>query len=49
MDLKIIRVALNGLENILKIGEMDAKESGEGNKYALIVEESYGRLTLAVY
>ncbi|XP_028412948.1 importin subunit alpha-7-like isoform X2 [Dendronephthya gigantea] len=42
MDLKIIRVALNGLENILRVGEMDAKQSGENNKYALIVEESYG-------
>ena len=42
MDTKIIRVALNGLENVLKVGEMDAKESGETNKYALMVEESYG-------
>lgn len=45
MDMKIIRVALNGLENILKVGEMDAKQSGEPNKYALMVEESYGKLT----
>ena len=42
MDMKIIRVALNGLENILKIGDLDSKLSGETNKYALIVEESYG-------
>ncbi|CAB3977305.1 importin subunit alpha-7 [Paramuricea clavata] len=42
MDMKIIRVALNGLENILKVGEVDAKQSGEPNKYALMVEESYG-------
>jgi hypothetical protein len=46
MDTKIIRVALNGLENILKIGDMDAKQSGETNKYALLIEESYGELNL---
>lgn len=43
MDTKIIRVALNGLENVLKVGEMDAKQSGETNKYALLVEECYGK------
>ena len=43
MDTKIIRVALNGLENVLKIGDMDAKQSGETNKYALLIEESYGK------
>ena len=43
MDAKIIKVALNGLENILKIGEMDSKESGIANKYALIIEEHYGK------
>ena len=42
MDAKIIRVALNGLENILKIGEMDAKEKGTPNHYALVIEENYG-------
>jgi hypothetical protein len=43
MDTKIIRVALNGLENILKVGDTDAKLNGETNKYALLVEESYGK------
>ena len=46
-DNKIIQVALDGLENILKVGEMD-KESGDGaggepiNRYALFIEEVGG-------
>ncbi|KAI2066678.1 Importin subunit alpha-1 [Ophidiomyces ophidiicola] len=45
-DNKIIQVALDGLENILKVGELD-KESGEMgatsvNRYALFIEEAGG-------
>jgi hypothetical protein len=45
-DNKIIQVALDGLENILKVGEMD-KESGNDagepiNRYALFIEECGG-------
>ncbi|KAF2453178.1 armadillo-type protein [Lineolata rhizophorae] len=46
-DNKIIQVALDGLENILKVGDMD-KESHEGasgeslNRYALFIEEVGG-------
>ena len=46
-DNKIIQVALDGLENILKVGEMD-KESTESmaesniNRYALFIEEAGG-------
>lgn len=44
-DNKIIQVALDGLENILKVGEMD-KEAGDGedniNRYALFIEECAG-------
>lgn len=44
-DNKIIQVALDGLENILKVGEMD-KEATEGgepiNRYALFIEECGG-------
>lgn len=49
MDTKIIRVALNGLENVLKVGETDAKLSGETNKYALLVEECYGKFHYTFY
>ncbi|XP_037083231.1 importin subunit alpha-7-like [Pollicipes pollicipes] len=41
MDQKITQVALNGLENILKVGEAEAKMSGQ-NPFALIVEECCG-------
>jgi len=46
-DNKIIQVALDGLENILKVGDMD-KEASEGsaegpvNKYALFIEDCGG-------
>lgn len=46
-DNKIIQVALDGLENILKVGELD-KEAGEMgdsptlNRYALFIEEAGG-------
>ncbi|EEP83008.1 importin alpha subunit [Uncinocarpus reesii 1704] len=45
-DNKIIQVALDGLEHILKVGELD-KESGEMgesnvNRYALFIEEAGG-------
>uniref|UniRef100_A0A023FAH7 Importin subunit alpha n=1 Tax=Triatoma infestans TaxID=30076 RepID=A0A023FAH7_TRIIF len=42
MDAKIIQVALNGLENILKLGEHDAKTHGTVNPFAVIIEECYG-------
>ena len=42
MDVKIIQVALNGLENILRLGEQDAKAQGTVNPYAVVVEECYG-------
>ncbi|KAI9373672.1 armadillo-type protein [Aspergillus egyptiacus] len=45
-DNKIIQVALDGLENILKVGEMDkeAAQSGDShvNRYALFIEEAGG-------
>ena len=41
MDAKIVQVALSGLENILRFGETDAKETGT-NQYAVQIEECYG-------
>lgn len=41
MDNKIVQVALSGLENILRLGEQEAKVSGV-NPYANIIEECYG-------
>ncbi|XP_064408226.1 importin subunit alpha-7 isoform X2 [Latimeria chalumnae] len=43
MDSKIVQVALNGLENILRLGEQEAKQNGNGiNPYCSLIEEAYG-------
>uniref|UniRef100_A0A4W3ITG3 Importin subunit alpha n=1 Tax=Callorhinchus milii TaxID=7868 RepID=A0A4W3ITG3_CALMI len=43
MDSKIVQVALNGLENILRLGEQEAKQNGTGiNPYCSLIEEAYG-------
>ena len=44
MDPKITQVALNGLENILRVGEQDAKVTGQ-NRFALLVEECCGEFS----
>jgi hypothetical protein len=41
-DARIITVALEGLENILKVGEKESKTTGEQNPYAILVEEADG-------
>lgn len=48
MDNKIIQVALDGLENILKIGEQDKQAAGPGavNQYALYMEECGGMVSI---
>ena len=44
MDSKIVQVALNGLENIHRLGEQESKRSGSGvNPYCGLIEEAYGR------
>ena len=43
MDGKIVQVALNGLENILRLGEQDAKMHGSNNSYAVMIEQCYGK------
>ncbi|KAK4053355.1 Importin subunit alpha-1 [Microbotryomycetes sp. JL221] len=45
-DNKIIQVALDGLENILKVGEADKELNGGVNQYAALVEEVGGMLTI---
>ena len=42
VDTKIVEVALNGVDNILKLGQSDATISGSPNLYALKVEECGG-------
>jgi len=41
-DTRIITVALEGLENILRVGEKDAKSSSGLNEYATFIEEADG-------
>lgn len=44
MDSKIVQVSLNGLENILRLGEHEAKQNGSGiNPYCALIEEAYGK------
>lgn len=45
MDSKIVQVALNGLENILRLGELEAKRGGGINPYCALIEEAYGKCT----
>ena len=45
MDSKIVQVALNGLENILRLGELEAKRGGGINPYCALLEEAYGTHT----
>jgi hypothetical protein len=40
-DTRIILVALEGLENLLKVGEKDSKENGT-NEYVVLIEEHHG-------
>ncbi|XP_057306127.1 importin subunit alpha-7-like [Hydractinia symbiolongicarpus] len=42
MDTKIVIVALNGIENILRVGEEIGKEINTANPYAVQVEECFG-------
>lgn len=44
MDSKIVQVALNGLDNILKAGEL---HNTKPNPYAVLIEECYGELEIA--
>ena len=48
MDNKIIQVALDGLENILKVGEIDKEQAGPGgvNQYAQYIEEAGGMVAI---
>uniref|UniRef100_A0A665THM3 Importin subunit alpha n=1 Tax=Echeneis naucrates TaxID=173247 RepID=A0A665THM3_ECHNA len=45
MDSKIVQVSLNGLENILRLGEQEAKQNGTGiNPYCSLIEEAYDHI-----
>lgn len=46
MDAKIVQVALNGLENILRLGEADAVYNNGVNPYCDLVEQCFGNYYL---
>lgn len=48
MDPKIVQVALNGLENILRLGEQDAPMHNGLNPYAVLIEECYGKCECSI-
>ena len=41
-DARIVIITLEGLENILKVGEKDASSNEGVNPYCIIVEEAFG-------
>lgn len=46
MDAKTVQVALNGLENILKVGD---QANQPVNPYAVLIEECYGETRISYY
>lgn len=42
VDSKVVEVALNGLDNVLKLGQHDARINGGSNPYAFKIEECGG-------
>ena len=42
-DARIVIITLEGLENILKVGQNDATSNGGVNPYSLLIEEAYGK------
>ena len=48
MDDGIILSILNALEEILKVGEREAKYTGAMNKYMVEIEECYGKALIFV-
>ena len=48
LDNKIIQVSLDGLENILKVGDLDKEQNGGQNLYARYLEEAGGMASVSV-
>ena len=41
-DPRVIQITLEGLENILKVGQLDVEKNGGVNPFAVLVEEAFG-------
>ena len=44
-DSRLVLITLEGLENILKVGESDARSNEGVNQVAMLIEEAYGKYT----
>jgi len=47
-DSRIVLVTLEGLENILKVGQQDVRKNGGVNPYSVLIEEAFGVLFVCV-
>ena len=41
-DTRIVLITLEGLENILRVGQSDSAKKGGANPFSLLIEEAYG-------
>lgn len=41
-DPRVIQITLEGLENILKVGQLDVEKNGGINPFAVLIEETFG-------
>ena len=42
-DPRVIQITLEGLENILKVGQLDVEKNGGVNPFSVLIEEAYGK------
>ena len=42
-DPRVIQIILEGLENILKVGQLDVEKNGGINPFAVLIEEAFGK------
>ena len=45
-DTRIVIITLEGLENILKVGQKDAGQNGGVNPFSILIEEAYGECSV---
>ena len=46
-DTRIVLITLEGLENILKVGQLDLVKNGGMNPFAVLIEEAYGECSVS--
>ena len=43
-DSRVVQITIEGLENILKVGQTEAAKNNGVNPFSVLIEEAYGRL-----